>query len=73
MTFVIWHELDVAIRFACIEQDVMQIDPVNDNVWVFKPRHERCAGRDPRDDRPIHRIKHQQGVGNDAIASVRLR
>ena len=31
-----WHELDVAICFACIKQDVVQIDPVNDNVWVFK-------------------------------------
>ena len=27
-----------AICFACIEQDVVQIDPVNDNVRVLKPR-----------------------------------
>jgi hypothetical protein len=67
-----WHELDVAICFACIEENVVQIDPVNDNVRVFKPLHERCAGRDPRDYPTINRIKHKQRVGNNRLLQYRF-
>ena len=44
---------------ACIEQDVMQIDAMNDDVRVFEPGAKRSAGRNADQLLAGQRIDHQ--------------
>src|SRR5262249_1386488 len=44
------HQFDIRLLLARIEQNAMQIDPMNDDVRTLEPRVERCADRDARND-----------------------
>ena len=53
------HQFDIRLRLARIEQDAMQVDPMDDDVGTLEPCVERCTVRDARNDARIDRVEHQ--------------
>ena len=60
-------QFDIGLRPTGIEQDAMQVDPMNYNVRLFEARRERGASRDARDNASIDQIEHQERTGNNRL------
>jgi hypothetical protein len=52
------HQLDVAELLACVEQNAMEVDPVDHDVGALEALSERGAGRNAHDDAGIDGVDH---------------
>src|SRR6266702_135182 len=54
------NKFDSIAAAACIEQDIMEIDAVNDDVGIFETRPERRAGWNSHQFFAVQRVQQQQ-------------
>ena len=54
------HELDRVRALRRLEQNIMQIDAMNDDVWMGETGAERRPGRDARHLCAAERVEHEQ-------------